>query len=249
MELKYPQKQNGMYILSKDQMDDIARMFLQEYLPSALARPVAVDIDWLAEECLYLDVQSKALTHDNSILGIMVFEDIDDLPCLDESLRPSEISAPAGTVLLSSLLSGHSNLSRRRFTLAHETAHWIIHRPFHSPENRQYLCRTQDALPYIACRSSSIENRRPALETDYDWEEWQADSLAAAILMPKRTFTDAADNFLRESGLAQIAEKQPSLKSAQPSLKSSLLISELSGIFKASKAATEIRLKQLGYTC
>ena len=85
---------------------------------------------------------------------------------------------------------GRSNFCRYRFTLAHEVSHWLIHRPFHSPTNKQYECRTVNQS-YIACRSADIENKKHINKYDTDWQEWQADSLASALLMPQNTFTDA----------------------------------------------------------
>lgn len=61
MELGYRQKANGMYILNRDQMDDIAAMLLREYAPYALEYARPVDIDALAEEGLFLTVLHKTL--------------------------------------------------------------------------------------------------------------------------------------------------------------------------------------------
>ena len=239
MKLNYPQKQNGMYVLSNDNMDEIAEAFLQEYMPKIALFPEAIDIDWLAEECLYLDVKHKSLTHDGSVLAMLAFEDVEDLPCLNELLQDATICVPKGTVIIDSWLSAIDQKYRRRFTLAHEVAHWILHRSYHSPFNQEYQFRTR-RTPYIACRTAGIEAKDSKLETDYDWLEWQADCLAAAILMPKKVFTDITNDILVSCGLYRFRVGQISNADAY-------VIDKLSTTFCVSRKATEIRLKKLGY--
>jgi hypothetical protein len=163
-----------MYILNKDQMDDIAAMLLREYMPSALEYARPVDIDALAEEGLFLTIKNKTLGMGNSILGLTAFEDVKGIPCCDEMFRPTTIDLEAGTVLIHSWLGGYQNRARRRFTVAHECSHWVLHRSYHSPTNQKYTLRTQ-RFPYIACRSTDIEREHPGPRTDDEWEEWQAD--------------------------------------------------------------------------
>ena len=242
MELSYPQKSNGMYILRRTHMDDIAREFLREYSPSSLERPAVVDVDLLAEECLFLDVSHKPLTRDESILGMTVFEDVSGVPCFDEHFLPTEIDLPAGSVVIHSWLLSHNNWFRRRFTLAHEISHWILHRSYHSPGKQKYHFRAgPDSLitpPYIACRATVIDGEKFEFVTDYDWEEWQANSLAAAILMPLDMFSEEAKFALRKAGLSILDEK-----SARERYN---IIRELSDKFEVSKKAVEIRLDQAG---
>jgi hypothetical protein len=69
MILEYPQKDNGMYILRKEQMDDIATMLLQEYSPEALQCAKPVSIEALAEDGLCLAVEYKHLPLKAESLG------------------------------------------------------------------------------------------------------------------------------------------------------------------------------------
>ena len=64
---------------------------------------------------------------------------------------------------------------KRRFTLAHECAHQILFQ-LESDEGKA-ACRKQ----YAARRCYSLRD----LKTREDWNEWQANALGAAILMPK----------------------------------------------------------------
>ena len=237
MELNYPSKSNGMYILSRYQIDDIATMILLEYMPSVLENARPVDIEALVEDHLYLMIQNQALGFGSSILGITAFEDVEDLPCLDDMYQPIKIGLPAGTILIHSCLLGYQNKARRRYTIAHECSHWILHRTYYSPVNQQYKLRTQ-RLPYVACRSANIERKQHDLISDSDWEEWQADTLAAALLMPLAPFKLFANRLICKGRRQYLPEKVTSEYIE--------IVEEIADKFTVSKQAAEIRLKHLG---
>jgi IrrE N-terminal-like domain len=67
---------------------------------------------------------------------------------------------------------------RYRFTLAHEAAHWRLHR---LPRHRSRLRVTRGPRPAVVCRSSW--EKEPA--------EWQANFYASCFLMPRRLVADA----------------------------------------------------------
>jgi Zn-dependent peptidase ImmA (M78 family) len=219
-------------------MDDIATMVLQEYMPEVLVYPQPVDIDALVEEHLFLTVKNKALGYNDAVLGVTAFEDVKDVPCLDEMYQPTTIDLEAGTVLIHSCLLGSKNKPRRRFTVAHEGSHWILHRSYHSPLNQKFTFRTQRS-PYIACRSANIEKTHYELKTDDDWEEWQADSLASALLMPLNQFHLVAHSVIGKFGKRYLSDKV---------IRNYIeCVEEIADTFVVSRKATEIRLKQLGY--
>ncbi len=156
MQLNYPKKKNGMYLLKKSDIDPIAEMVLKEYAP------------------------------DGSVLGMIAFSDTEYNAY---GYGPDGvIELEEGNMLIDFSLCGKDCRARRRYTQAHELSHWICHRSYHSPDNRCYEFRKNS---FIACRTENIESYRRndfSQRTDSDWEEWQADSLAAALLMPKVTF-------------------------------------------------------------
>lgn len=65
-------------------------------------------------------------------------------------------------------------LGRYRFTLAHETGHWRLHRTFFMENPTQSKLFDANGRPAYICRSS--EAKKPV--------EWQADYFAAHLLMP-----------------------------------------------------------------
>ena len=233
MKLRYPRKRNGMYILKRDDMDDVATMLLTAYMPSALECPRPVQIEALARDGLHLTVETKTLGFTDAILGLTAFADVQDIPCLDHRYHPMKIAVREGTILLHTMLSGKR--ARRRFTLAHEIAHWVLHRSFYSDGNQEFAFR----MPYVACRASSIGQKQYAPKTDEEWGEWQADALASSLLMPLSTFCQLADQMIRKRGRRHLADWVDSEYID--------IVEGIANIFHVSNTAAEIRLKQLVY--
>ena len=65
-------------------------------------------------------------------------------------------------------------LGRYRFTLAHETGHWRLHRTHYLKNTQQRELFDHDDKPAFICRSSDTQ---PV--------EWQANAFAAYLLMPR----------------------------------------------------------------
>lgn len=239
MVLSYPQKNNGMYILKKTDIDNIATMYLKENLPKALDHSDSVDIRHIAEDICYLTVMQKQITKSGSVLGLVAFGDI-ELPLYNEQNQKEIVPISEGTVIIEQYLTDEKHIERYRFTLAHEVAHWLLHRTYHSPTNQKYQLR--DSKEYVVCRKQDIECSSRQFRTDNDWEEWQADSLAASLLMPREPFTSAfeytvADNrFNRDTIYNRISQE-----------KEAIIKKDLGKMFKVSKKAVEIRLKDFGY--
>lgn len=239
MKLNYPLTQKGLYILKNGDYDDIATDFLREYLPSALERPQAVDIDYLATECLFLDIKEANITVEKSILGMIAFGDT-EVECYDLAYKPEVMHLAEGTMLIDVCLRGEGNLPRQRFTKAHEVGHWIDHRTYHSPDKRRYEFR---ANPLVVCRSSQVERYSYDTneKTPEEWMELQADKTAAAILMPKEPFLDECRSAMRWAGLSTrcliVGEHKAQSREA---------IERIADTFEVSKKATQIRMKQLG---
>ena len=243
MKLNYPMKSNGMYILKSGDFDDIAKAVLTEYMPSVLEWPQPVNIDYLATECLYLDIEHAHLTTNGSILGLIVFEDTEDLTILDMMYRPCKPKLPAGRVLIDYSLSGNENRPRARFTKAHESGHWVLHRTYHSPDKQQFEFRRAGENRFIACRTDNIERYKFKTEkTDSDWEEWQADRFAASILMPKETFTQYSRDAIRNAGVRRgfLVQGEDNKHKAYEAIET------VAEKFCVSKRATQIRMVQLG---
>lgn len=240
MRLEYPMYSNGMYCLKNGDFDAIASMVLGEYLPEALEKPQPVNIDYLIEDCFYLDVKKVHITLEGHILGMMVFGDT-KWEYYDRLYRPVVEELKESTMMIDLSLSGDKNLPRERFTKAHETSHWICHRSLHSYDKLPYEFRRSSA---IACRDASIERYKYSEEfkrSESDWEEWQADRLAAALLMPKDPFVKVSQTVIDNCGI-----RNGILVKGYNTEASKRAISTISKFFMVSRKATQIRMSQLG---
>lgn len=59
MELNYPQRTDGMYILSRSDIDEIAHSLLKDFSPRNLEYPIAVDVDAFLADYLQLLVKER----------------------------------------------------------------------------------------------------------------------------------------------------------------------------------------------
>jgi len=217
--LDYPQKANGLFVLSRAQIDEIAMMVLTKYAPHAAQHPGTLDIERLVQEDFCLTILDKYMRQD--YLGLTAFDDL-TIQCHDLERQVETLEIGEGTIVLNATLLHEQNARRRRFTLAHELAHWVLHRSFHSPDNQEYSFR------HIACRAVNRTYYRAW--SNYEWEEWQADKLAAALLMPEpvvrmvvgKGFAVTYDSWYYNT------------------------LSTLADLFYVSRRAIELRLTQLG---
>ena len=147
-------------------LETIARKALTDYNPSYLnSKPQATPIEKIIEDVYGLSIEYKYLTNDARELGRMIYDDgittyfnkdIDDYKLL---------RVKAKTILIEgSLLEDENCYGRLRFTLAHELAHWLIHKKIFSGTGE----------------AAALYN----INDNDDATEWQANYLATAILMP-----------------------------------------------------------------
>jgi Zn-dependent peptidase ImmA (M78 family) len=235
---KYPCRPSGIYILSKKDIEEIATDFLSENYPHVLREPQTVDIDHLAVERMYLDIEYKDLTYDRSVLGLITFEN-GMIPYINEILRSDIIFIEEGTIVIDVSLREKSQQKRRRFTVGHECSHWLLHRTFYSPINQTYTMRKERNESYIACRGIDIESAKRYDNSDVAWSEWQANGLAAALLMPAEPFRQVATDSLKRHFGEQRRNVSPFSVGIVP------VIGDIAKVFNVSNTAIELRMKQL----
>ena len=106
--------------------------------------------------------QPLGTTQNHKIMGVMIPEEnaiyID--PCLNQ------------------------NPNMKRFTQAHEIAHWILHRDV-------------DLADYTLADTEQTLTQEKKLTTTYDWVEWQANTFAAFLLVPKKRFQNEINKALK----------------------------------------------------
>ena len=215
------------YVKQKD-LDEIASKFLKKYYPNALLEPLKIDTKKLAQE-MGLSVIERNITKDSSIFGQLYFED-----CLasfydnDGELTSESISKD--TIVLNPRIYYLRDVGSVNHTIVHE----CVHREYHY---KKYLFEAiyDESYSNIDCGIEG-DTKRSSKES---YMEWQANALAAHILMPENTFKRQASKFLKEtresSGKFDLIDVL------------SQVIDSLADFFGGSRISAKIRLIEVGY--
>lgn len=205
---------------------------LSSYRAGELLRiPQATDIDDFAESHLDMSFDYAYLSKDGSVLGCTCFNDGQLVVWDEKRQQHSFLDVMKGEILLDNDLLDCANEGRVRFTIAHECAHWILHRRF-------FVQRPGMSYPTIPCTVYHMERweRRPPM-TDEEIREWQANRLGAAILMPAPTVKMV------------LADK---LSMAWTDIQSSVIsedvVIEMADFYQVSHEAMRYRFRDLGLT-
>lgn len=224
-------------ILSYTQIEEIAAAVTKdfnEFFFGERAAPEthyaqATPIDWLATDYLGLRVSYARLSDDGSICGLTAYTDTEYAATCQGVTRL--IPLKANEVLLDSSFMEpgqvRARCGKRRFTLAHECAHQILFQ-MESDEARQARRETYSPRTAYSLRD---------LKTREDWNEWQANALGAALLMPQREIDRAMDYLARGRRLINYG--------GWFNYGDRAVLSQLCQTLGVSKSAAVIRLRQM----
>ncbi|MCX7885560.1 MAG: ImmA/IrrE family metallo-endopeptidase [Caloramator sp.] len=175
-------------------------------------------------------------------LGMIVFNNTNKVIVYNPDKNKAEyISAKEGTVIIDNTLLESNLEGRYRFTMAHEGAHWILHRHIYQRNTNQISFFDNLNEPLVKCRSTSIDGKiKPVqLWDDNDTMEWQANYMSSAILMPKSMiFT-----LFKECGFGKNMDE---IMGIEDFYLSDVFSKYIAAIFNVSFQAAKIRLKNLG---
>jgi hypothetical protein len=189
-------------------MDSIAEAILHDYNKKVLCEPSALDIEQFAEFYLGLEMDYQDLTHNRSLLGMMVFNNC-QVPVYDATMQEAKyISVREGTALIDNSLLEEGQKLTARFTVGHEASHWIFHRKKYGVDPNQmakFFSREEKVEPIIRCKTANVEDiaQYNLFSTDDDWMEWQADYMSSALLMPKETFGMVVQEQFKQVGILE----------------------------------------------
>ena len=226
-------------ILSRKNIEEIAAAVTKDFnvfyfgCDSEESRRMArgTPIDQFAREYLGMAVSFARLSSDGSICGLTAYADTEYIT--EEMGVKRAIPLRKNQILLdvSFIQPGqvHKLCGKRRFTLAHECAHQILF------QMESDAVRSACTKKYSAWTAYSLRD----LKTREDWNEWQANVLGAAILMPQKEidlamwYFAAGRKFINYEGVFAYRDKVSLM----------MLCKQLA----VSKSAAVIRLRQLGY--
>lgn len=137
-----------------------SRVLLEKYCPENLRDFSAIPIERLAE-MLGLYIEYQYLTKDGeAVLGKLICTDgLTPYYDMDEK-QYMLLEVKADTIIIEARLADKSDEGRYRFTVAHELAHWLLH------------------------KNKIVEGEAAFTEGGHTQMERQADFMASALLMP-----------------------------------------------------------------
>ncbi len=226
-------------ILSHKQIEEIAaavtmdfnKFFFGDEAENGKRFVQCTPIDQFASQFLGLTVSFARLSSDGSICGLTAYADTEYE--IEELGVKRTIPLKQNQVLLDDSFIQPGQVKKlcgkRRFTLAHECAHQILYQ-YESDEGKA-ACRKK----YAARSSFSLRD----LKTHEDWNEWQANALGAAILMPQSEMDLAMWYFSNDKKLINYEGRF--------GYRDKMTLSMICQQLGVSKSAAIIRLRQLGH--
>ena len=234
--LQFAVDKNFVPIIRREDFDAEAERILQKLYPQALAAPIPVPIDRIAESIGLKIIDTEKLSRGLDVFGEICFSDgfVKVYDAKQDAYR--DMAIKRGTMLIDPKTYYLHNFGCVYNTIAHELFHWERHRVY-------------AAISSILAKRQTITQRCPTVPKDKkvheglmsgeDCMEWQANGVAPKILMPKeptaRKMKELAVKYGYKPGLSDGAEK---LKA---------IICELSKFYMVSKQAAKIRMIELGY--
>ncbi len=222
-------------ILARLDIERIADAVIADFRNETNTDMLGVCIDQLAHEYLGLRVTFEKLSNDTSFCGVTAYADTKFKVVVDGEEKIIHISK--NQVILDSdfieMGKVHERCAKRRFTLAHEVAHQILYQ-LESDETKA-AC----ALPYAMRTPHTVRE----LKTTEDWNEWQANALGAALLMPRKSvaFFMKAIKRVKEDEYCAANGLDPNVVTP------AFMIDYFCKVFHVSRSAATIRLQHLGY--
>ena len=217
-----------MQYLSRNDIEQMAGRIIDQYKQAYIPDQhmcYNVDIVKLASLMGY-EVEYVHITKDGSILGKTSSGQI-WTRIYDDKMNELYYLLDGHTILVDKrLLASPAMAGRKNFTIAHELAHQIINRTYpgvYGPINATFCDHRRSVKP--KCEIN-------------DWHEWQADALAAALLLP----LDAIESAMFMYGLGN-KMKVLSRKYSQNRYESFCCMAQFLGV---SKTTLAYRMEQLG---
>lgn len=222
-------------------MERIAEKYIRDFIPKMLQNCMPLPVDDFCEGYQKLNIDYPFLSNNGCYLGMAIFSDQTPVTIYESetnSIRHELYNAR--TILIDRSLLEEEKEAKFRYTAMHECSHQILH------ANHFRMMEAKTGERRILCRLETIEKNtsKPFTEwTDVDRMEWQANYLAAALLMPAESVQDYMDACqMKEYYQARVREgmyEETAFTNAAM---------ELVYAFRVSLFSAKIRLMSLGFT-
>lgn len=204
--------------------EEIVRQFIDGYTPDA----ECVNIELFVTDYLKLPLVYESFAEEETDRLGFTSNGKRKLKVMREG-KQVELVFPTHTIVVDSYLKKQSEDGKRRFTIAHEAAHNIFDR------DNGGRCEAHFYSGFDSEKEYSVE----ALRERMNMCEWQANAMAAAILMPR---------FLVEKALQEYAGRSslPIYGNTILSQRSKKVIDKIASVLGVSCSSLVIRLRELG---
>lgn len=211
--------------LSNASIDELGNSLIRKYMRSQADRGTAVDIDGFVTEYLKLPVRYYSFAE----------EDMSKLGFISDGITPLNVYAdngkqaiifPKGTIVIDKYLCNERESGRRRFTIAHEAAHYIVDKSLATASFRREF---DDEKTYTAGDLKAVFNIK----------ETNVDRLAGALLMPEFMVRNYFSKSKRKHGITIY-------DNGFIRLEDHLFLQRMATDMGASVTALQIRIKELG---
>lgn len=214
--------------LSRNDIERIAEVVLNQYKVMFVPTQhicYTVDVTQLAR-MLGFRIEYVHITADGSILG-QTSSGAVWTTIYDDNMNWMYFELDGSTILVEKRLLNDPRMEgRKNFTIAHEIAHQILNRKYpemYGPQNRTFCDYRRSAKPK---------------KEIVDWHEWQADALAAALLLPFDVLQDSMFVFGLGEKMKMLSRKYSSTRFE--------LFCEMANYLQVSRTALSYRMEQLG---
>lgn len=167
--------------MSRAEIEEISEGLIKVYAQKHSNKVIqSIDIEHFITEFLSLQIEYASFAEEDG--GKMGFLADGETPLLiHQNGKIVPFVFPKDTVVLDKFLLSEKEQGRRRFTMAHEAAHHILGKMYAVPSAGRFHTE------YDSERSYSKEE----LAQMFASAEWQADTMGASLLMPKRIIDNA----------------------------------------------------------
>ena len=167
-----------MRIFSYEELDELGEGLIRQYLGKEAERTCCVDIEGFVTDFLKLPLLYRSFAEEDSDKIGFIADGSTPL-CVYENGEIKNRIYPRGTIVIERCLRREHESGRRRFTISHECAHYIMDR----------------AVPSAAFHRE-FDNERIYSQEDFknlfSFRETQVDRMGAALLMPRFMVRNAA---------------------------------------------------------
>jgi Zn-dependent peptidase ImmA (M78 family) len=203
--------------------EEIVRQFIDGFTPNA----ECVNIDLFVTDYLKLPLVYESFAEDETDRLGFTSNGKRKLRVMREG-RQVELVFPTHTIVVDAYLKRRNEDGKRRFTIAHEAAHNIFDRDNGGRCEAHFYCGFDSEKEY------SVE----ALRERMNMCEWQANAMAAAILMPRFLVEQALQKYAGRSSL-------PIYGNTILSQRSKNVIDKMASVLGVSYSSLVIRLREL----